>query len=124
MSACVAVLAAFLAGAVPPEYASLGKLGPEEFRRTLRVATYLYVGLVPYVAMILLARVHIALMNRAALLAGAVANLALNFLLDAALVKPLGIEGIALSSALTYFIIAGLLGAMLARRREWSLCRA
>jgi putative peptidoglycan lipid II flippase len=124
VSACVAVIAGFLAGVVPPEYVSLGKLGPEEFRRTLRVATYLYVGLIPYVAMILLVRVHIALLNRAAVLAGAIVNLALNFLLDAAFVKPLGIEGIALSSGLTYFIIAGLLGAMLARRREWSACAA
>lgn len=77
---------------------------------------YLALGLVPYYVNSLLARAYLALQDtRTPVLLG-IANAALNLTLDLALVEPLAIGGIALSSSLTLATIATVSAALLRRR--------
>jgi putative peptidoglycan lipid II flippase len=122
--AVAALAAAALFLVLSPRRLGMGQMTPEAVSQTLQATACLYLGLAPYAVMILLARVHIALMNYSAVFVGSAANLVLNAILDAVLAPRFGVNGVALSSSLTYALIALLLGYLLFRRKEWRVCAA
>ena len=64
------------------------------------------VGCAPFGALLVLARAHIALQNSRIMPAMGVLNAVLNATFNALLVRPLGLPGIALSTSLTYAVVA------------------
>jgi putative peptidoglycan lipid II flippase len=74
--------------------------------RMARLLPYHLVGLAPFGALLVLARAHVAVQNSRIMMAMGVLNAALNVGLNAALLPWLGLEGIALSTSLTYAVVA------------------
>ena len=77
---------------------------------------FMALGIVPYYIAGLLARAYLALQDTRTPVVLGIVNACLNLGLDLALVGPLGLGGIALSSALTLTIVAMLSGLVLGRR--------
>ncbi len=64
------------------------------------------VGLPGFGALLVLARAHVALRNSRIMVRLGVCNAVLNLVLDAALVGPLGLRGIALATSITHVLVA------------------
>jgi putative peptidoglycan lipid II flippase len=64
------------------------------------------VGLVPFGALLVLARTHVAVQNSRIMRSMGLLNATLNLGLDAALVGPLGLRGIALATSITHAVVA------------------
>jgi putative peptidoglycan lipid II flippase len=86
--------------------------------RVTEACRILFIGALPYVAMNLLARVHIARMDLSAVWSGAVATTFLNIVLNALLYRRLGVSGIALATTLSYLLVACLLLLMAIRKKN------
>jgi peptidoglycan biosynthesis protein MviN/MurJ (putative lipid II flippase) len=82
------------------------------------VCRILFAGAIPYVAMLLLVRIHIARMNWFALWVSALANLGLNTALNWIFYRPLGVSGIALATSVDYALVAALLYGIFVRQRN------
>lgn len=76
-----------------------GKMDAAGVTRMAHVLPYHLVGLVPFGALLVLARAHIALKNTTIMFPLGVANAALNVVFNVILVRYLGLEGIALSTS-------------------------
>jgi putative peptidoglycan lipid II flippase len=74
--------------------------------RMTRLLPYHLVGLPPFGALLVLARAHVAVQNSRIMMSMGLLNAALNAGLNAALLPWLGLEGIALSTSLTYAVVA------------------
>ncbi|HEY8090844.1 MAG TPA: lipid II flippase MurJ [Polyangiaceae bacterium] len=74
--------------------------------RMARILPYHLVGLPAFGALLVLARAHVAAQNSRIMVGMGVLNAALNAGLNAALLPSLGLEGIALSTSLTYAVVA------------------
>ena len=64
------------------------------------------VGLVPFGALLVLARAHVALQNSRIMRSMGILNAVCNVVLDVALVRPLGLRGIALATSITHAVVA------------------
>jgi putative peptidoglycan lipid II flippase len=64
------------------------------------------VGLVPFGALLVLARAHVAVQNSRIMRSMGLLNAACNLGLDVVLVGPLGLRGIALATSITHAVVA------------------
>lgn len=64
------------------------------------------VGLVPFGALLVLARAHVALKNSRIMRSMGLVNAACNLALDLVLVRPLGLAGVALATSITHAVVA------------------
>lgn len=87
--------------------------------RMARLLPYHLVGLAAFGALLVLARAHVAVQNSRIMLGMGVLNAALNAGLNLALLPWLGLEGIALSTSVTYLVVA----LVFAWRLEGALAR-
>ncbi|HEY1694975.1 MAG TPA: lipid II flippase MurJ [Polyangiaceae bacterium] len=74
--------------------------------RMAHLLPYHLAGLAPFGALLVLARAHVALQNSRIMLGMGVLNAVLNVALNAALLPYMGLEGIALSTSITYAVVA------------------
>jgi putative peptidoglycan lipid II flippase len=93
-----------------------GAMDPGGIDRMNRLLPYHLVGLVPFGALLVLARAHVAIQNSRIMVSMGVLNALLNLVLDGALVRPLGLEGLALATSLTYAVVALVFAARLRGR--------
>ena len=63
-------------------------------------------GAAPFGALLVLARAHVARQNSRIMPSAGVLNATLNAAFNLALIGPLGLSGIALSTSITYFVVA------------------
>ena len=71
-----------------------------------RLLPYHLVGLMPFGALLVLARAHVAVQNSRIMISMGLLNAALNAGLNVAFLPWLGLEGIALSTSCTYAVVA------------------
>ena len=83
-----------------------GEMDAAGVDRMIEILPWHLVGIAPFGALLVLARAHVALKNSRIMLSMGVLNAALNIVFDVALVKPLGLRGLALSTSLTHTIVA------------------
>ncbi len=83
-----------------------GEMDAAGVDRMIDILPYHLVGVAPFGALLVLARAHVALKNSRIMLSMGVLNASLNILFDVALVKPLGLRGLALSTSLTHTAVA------------------
>src|SRR5579883_778164 len=83
-----------------------GAMDPAGVERMARILPYHLVGLAPFGALLVLARAHVAVQNSRVMVSMGIINAALNALLDVALVRPLGLEGLALATSCTSALVA------------------
>jgi putative peptidoglycan lipid II flippase len=121
--AVVCALLALLAGAIilvrAPLCALLFARGAMDASGVARISSILpwaVVGSVPFGALLVLARAHVALQNSRIMPAMGLLNSLLNAVFNAALVGVLGLSGIALSTSLTYVAVAVVFWARLQSR--------
>jgi putative peptidoglycan lipid II flippase len=98
--------------------------GAMDARGAARVAhllAYHLAGLVPFGALLVLARAHVAIQNSRIMLSMGLLNAGLNAALNAALVRPLGHEGIALATSVTYAVVAVVFAVRLRARLSAAL---
>ncbi|HEY1956536.1 MAG TPA: lipid II flippase MurJ [Polyangiaceae bacterium] len=92
--------------------------------RMIEILPYHLVGIAPFGALLVLARAHVALKNSRIMLSMGVLNASLNILFDVALVKPLGLRGLALSTSLTHTAVAVVFWLRLESALKTSAARA
>jgi putative peptidoglycan lipid II flippase len=90
-----------------------GAMDAEGIARMVHLLPYHLIGLAPFGALLVLVRAHIAAQNSRIMVFMGLLNAALNAGLDLALVVPLGLEGLALSTSCTYAIVAVVLAIRL-----------
>jgi putative peptidoglycan lipid II flippase len=115
----LALLAAIKIVARAPLCALLFGRGAMDHAGVDRIASILpwaVAGSVPFGALLVLARAHVALQNSRIMPSMGVMNSVLNVLFNAALVGVLGLSGIALSTTLTYAAVAIVFWVRLRRR--------
>lgn len=83
-----------------------GAMDPEGVAQIVELLPYYLVGIVPFGALLVLSRAHVALHNSAILLSMAVLNVALNVTFNLVLMRFLGLRGIALSTSCVSLVIA------------------
>jgi putative peptidoglycan lipid II flippase len=83
-----------------------GAMDTAGVERMVMLLPYHLLGLAPFGALLVLTRAHIALKNSSIMFSMGVLNAALNLVLDFALVRFLGLEGIALATSLVHTIVA------------------
>jgi putative peptidoglycan lipid II flippase len=83
-----------------------GAMDAAGVERMVTLLPYHLLGLAPFGALLVLTRAHIALKNSGIMFSMGVLNAALNLVLDFALVRWLGLEGIALATSLVHTIVA------------------
>lgn len=118
-SALLAVIAVALAAARGPLCRLLflhGAMDAAGVRAIADVLPWALVGVVPFGALLLLARAHVALQNSRIMPSMGIVNSVLNVALNALLVRPLGLAGIALSTSMTYVVVALVFWIRLPRR--------
>ncbi len=93
-----------------------GAMDADGIDRMAQILPYHLVGLAPFGALLVLARAHVAIQNSRIMVAMGVLNALLNVGLNAALVRGLGLEGLALATSLTYACVALVFGARLRAR--------
>jgi len=74
--------------------------------RMIEILPYHLAGVAPFGALLVLARAHVALKNSRIMISMGLLNAAMNLVFDLALVKPLGLRGLALSTSLTHLVVA------------------
>lgn len=84
--------------------------------RMAHILPYHLVGLAPFGALLVLGRAHVALQNSTIFVRLGLFNAAANLLLNALLVGPLGLEGVALATSITHTAVA-LVFAWLLRKK-------
>jgi putative peptidoglycan lipid II flippase len=83
-----------------------GAMDAAGIERMAHILPYHLVGLAPFGALLVLVRAHVAAQNTRVMVSMGIINAALNAGLDLALVSSLGLEGLALSTSVTYAIVA------------------
>lgn len=83
-----------------------GAMDPTGVARITSILPWAVIGSVPFGALLVLARAHVALQNSRIMPSMGVLNSVLNAAFNAALVGVLGLSGIALSTSLTYAAVA------------------
>jgi len=83
-----------------------GQMDPAGVARIAAILPWALVGVAPFGALLVLARAHVALQNSRIMPSMGVLNAGLNAVLDALLVGPFGLAGIALSTSITYLVVA------------------
>ena len=83
-----------------------GEMDAAGVDKMIALFPYYLVGLVPFGALLVLARAHIALKNSRIMLSMGVVNAACNALFDAVLLKVIGLEGIALATSAMHTVVA------------------
>jgi putative peptidoglycan lipid II flippase len=83
-----------------------GRMDVAGVEQMIDIFPYHLMGLVPFGALLVLSRAHIAVKNSAIMIKMGIVNAGANLLLDAALVKPFGLAGIALATSLVHLVIA------------------
>jgi putative peptidoglycan lipid II flippase len=74
--------------------------------RMIDILPYYLVGVAPFGALLVLARAHVALQNSRIMISMGLLNAGMNVAFDVALVGPLGLRGLALSTSLTHTVVA------------------
>jgi putative peptidoglycan lipid II flippase len=92
-----------------------GAMDPLGVERIAAVLPWALLGAAPFGALLVLARAHVALQNSRIMPAMGVLNSVLNVVFNALLVGPLGLSGIALSTSLTYAVVAVVFWVLLPR---------
>jgi putative peptidoglycan lipid II flippase len=83
-----------------------GEMDEAGVRAIAQVAPWALLGVVPFGALLLLARAHVARQNSRIMPSMGVLNAGCNAILNLVFVRPLGLGGIALSTSVTYAIVA------------------
>jgi putative peptidoglycan lipid II flippase len=83
-----------------------GSMDPAGVQRIADILPWALAGVAPFGALLVLARAHVALQNSRIMPSMGALNAALNAILNAVFVGPLGLAGIALSTSLTYVVVA------------------
>jgi putative peptidoglycan lipid II flippase len=107
--AVMVVSAAVLWAARAPLFEALlahGAMDSRGVERMVHLFPYHLVGLAPFGALLVLARAHVAIQNSRIMVSMGVLNAILNVGLNASFVRPLGLEGLALATSVTYAGIA------------------
>lgn len=97
-----------------------GAMDSAGVERMARILPYHLVGLAPFGALLVLGRAHVALQNSTIFVRLGLFNATANLALNALLVGPLGLEGIALATSITHTAVA-VLFAWLLRKKLQSL---
>jgi putative peptidoglycan lipid II flippase len=92
-----------------------GEMDETGVRAIAQIAPWALVGAVPFGALLLLARAHVARQNSRIMPGMGVLNAGCNAVLNLVLVRPLGLAGIALSTSVTYAIVAAVFWIRLPR---------
>jgi putative peptidoglycan lipid II flippase len=122
LAAVLVVLAAASAGlwlAREPLVRALfahGAMDPRGVDRMASLLRYHLVGVVPFGALLVLARAHVAVQNSRIMVAMGLLNATLNAGLNVAFVGVLGLEGLALATSVTYAIVATVFAVRLESR--------
>jgi putative peptidoglycan lipid II flippase len=74
--------------------------------RLIRLLPYQLVGVVPFGVLLVLARAHVAIQNSRIMVSMGVLNACLNAAMNLALLRPLGLEGLALATSFTHAAVA------------------
>ncbi len=115
-SLAVTIPAVFCADSITGLVLLDARVKPVELGRVTDACRILFIGTLPYVAMNLLARVHIARLDLGAIWSGALATTLFKIGFNTLLYRRLGVSGIALATALSYALVACLLLLMALRR--------
>lgn len=83
-----------------------GSMDAAGVQRIADILPWALAGVAPFGALLVLARAHVALQNSRIMPSMGVLNAALNALFNALFVGPLGLAGIALSTSITYAVVA------------------
>jgi putative peptidoglycan lipid II flippase len=83
-----------------------GAMDTAALARMAHLLPYHLLGLAPLGALMVLARAHVSLGNSRILVGGGVLNASLNVILNGILSRPLGLEGIALSTSIVALVVA------------------
>ncbi len=83
-----------------------GSMDASGVERMAAILPWALVGVPPFGALLILARAHVALQNSRIMVSMGLLNAGLNVLLNALLVGPLGLAGIALSTSLVHLVVA------------------
>jgi putative peptidoglycan lipid II flippase len=103
--ACTAIL--YLArGALTRAVFQHGAMDEAAVAELIDLVPWYLVGLVPFGALLVLARAHVALQNSRIMRSMGLLNAVCNLVLDLALVGPLGLRGVALATSITHAIVA------------------
>lgn len=96
-----------------------GAMDPEALARMADILPFALVGAVPFGCLLVLARAHVALQNARIMFPLGILNAAANLGFNALLVRPLGLEGLALSTSLVQALVAlAFAWLLVARLRE------
>jgi putative peptidoglycan lipid II flippase len=115
----LALFAAVLAGARAPLCRLLflrGAMDPAGVARIASILPWALAGAAPFGALLVLARAHVARQNSKIMPGMGLLNAGLNAVFNALLVGPLGLRGIALSTSITYLVVAVVFWVRLPRR--------
>jgi putative peptidoglycan lipid II flippase len=93
-----------------------GEMDTAGLARMAEILPYALAGAVPFGCLLVLARAHVSLQNARIMFPLGVLNAAANLALNAVLVRPLGLEGLALSTSLVQLLLALAFAALLVRR--------
>jgi putative peptidoglycan lipid II flippase len=83
-----------------------GAMDPAGVDRLIRLLPYQLVGVVPFGVLLVLARAHVAMQNSRIMVSMGVLNACLNAGMNVALLRPLGLEGLALATSVTHSVVA------------------
>jgi putative peptidoglycan lipid II flippase len=95
-----------------------GQMDAEAVDTMASVLPWAAAGSIPFGALLVLARAHVALQNTRIMLALGVLNASLNLVLDLAFVGVLGLRGIALATTLVHLVVAVVFWVAMKRRLE------
>ncbi len=118
-TAFVAALAGFLHLFREPVLALAfghGEMDAAGLARMGQIIPYALAGAVPFGWLLVLARAHVSLQNARIMFPLGVLNAAANLAFNAVLVKPLGLEGLALATSLVQLLLALTFAVLLVRR--------
>jgi putative peptidoglycan lipid II flippase len=93
-----------------------GAMDPAGAERIATILPWALAGVAPFGALLVLARAHVALQNSRIMPSMGLLNSVLNAALNALFVGRLGLQGIALSTSVTYLVVAAVFWARLPRR--------
>ncbi len=93
-----------------------GAMDPAGVAKMAHILPYHLVGLAPFGALLVLGRAHVALQNSGILVRLGLFNAITNVLLNVVLVRPLGLEGVALATSLTHTAVAVIFAWLLRKK--------
>jgi putative peptidoglycan lipid II flippase len=83
-----------------------GAMDPGGIARLIELLPYQLVGVVPFGVLLVLARAHVAIQNSRIMVTMGALNACVNAGMNAVLVRPLGLDGLALATSATYAVVA------------------